>query len=180
LSEDSDRDGANANRVWSSLSRRDRKDPLLIGAYCRRLMDTGDMAQAEKLLCKTIARRWDGELVRLYGLIQTEQPGGQIRVAEGWAKTRPEDSDLLITLARLYLHAGNRDRARALLVEAARHGGGRESYMELGLLLEAAGDGDKALQCYRRGLERLDSQPAASMPEVSRGELLPPVSEQMD
>ena len=138
------------------------------------------MAQAEKLLCKTIARRWDGELVRLYGLIQTEQPGGQIRVAEGWAKPRPEDTDLLITLARLYLHAGNRDRARALLVEVARHGGGRESYMELGLLLEAAGDGDKALQCYRRGLERLDSQPAASMPEVSRGELLPPVSEQMD
>ena len=179
LGEDSDRDGANASRVWSSLSRRDRKDPLLIGAYCRRLMDTGDMAQAEKLLCKTIGRRWDGELVRLYGLIQTEQPGGQIRMAEGWAKTRPEDPDLLTTLARLYLHAGNRDRARVLLVEAARHGGGRESYMELGLLLEAAGDGDKALQCYRRGLERL-SQPADPMLAVSGGELLPPVSEQTD
>ena len=155
------------------------KDPLLIGAYCRRLMDTGDMAQAEKLLCKAIGRQWDGELVRLYGLIQTEQPGGQIRVAEGWAKTRPEDPDLLTTLARLYLHAGNRDRARTLLVDAARHGGGRETYMELGLLLEAAGDGDKALQYYRRGLERLD-QPAEPMPVVSGGELLPPVSEQTD
>ena len=119
-------------------------------------------------------------MVRLYGLIQTEQPAGQVRVAEGWAKTRPEDPDLLITLARLYLHSGNRDRARTLLVDAARHGGGRESYMELGLLLEAAGDGDKALQCYRRGLERLDIHPVASTPKVSRGELLPPVSEEMD
>ena len=51
--------------------------------------------------------------------------------------------------------------------------------MELGLLLEAAGDGDKALQCYRRGLERL-SQPAEPTPAVFGGELLPPVSEQTD
>ena len=77
------------------------------------------------------------------------------------------------------LLSGSRDRARALLVEAARHGGGRESYMELGLLLEAAGDGDKALQYYRRGLERLD-RPAEPIPVASRGELLPPVSEQTD
>jgi HemY protein len=179
LSEDSDQDGTNANRIWSSLSRRDRKDPLLIGAYCRRLIDIGEMAKAEKLLYKTIGRHWDGGLVRLYGLIQTEHTGGQIRVAEEWMKTRPEDSDLLTTLARLYLYAGNRERARSLLVEAARHGGGRESYMELGLLLEAAGEGDKALQWYRRGLERLD-QSAEPMATISSGELLPPVSEQTD
>jgi HemY protein len=172
LSEDSDRDGATASRAWSRLSRRDRKDPLLIGAYCRRLIATGDMVQAEKLLSKTIGRRWDGELVRLYGLIQTEQPGGQIRIAEGWAKIRPEDPDLLTALARLYLHAGNRDRARSLLVDAARHGGGRESYMELGLLLEAAGDGDKALQYYRHGLNQLGSNPETTS-ITSSGELLP-------
>ena len=142
-------------------------------------MDVGNLAQAEKLLCKTIGRQWDGDLVRLYGLIRTKQPGEQIRTAEAWMKTRPEDPELLTTLARLYLHAGNRDRARSLLVEAARHGGGRESCMELGLLLEAAGEGDKALQCYRRGLERL-GRPTETMPVASYGELLPLVSEQTD
>ena len=175
LSEYSGRKGADSDRVWSSLSRRDRKDPILIAAYCRRLMDTDNMVQAEKLLCKAIRRQWDRNLVRLYGLVRTEQPGEQIRVAKEWVKTRNEDPDLLTALARLYLHAGNRARARSLLVEAARHGGGRESYMELGLLLEAAGEGDKALQCYRRGLEQLD-QPKESIPVSSRGELLPLIS----
>jgi HemY protein len=176
LSEDSDGDGGNARRVWFNLSRRDRKDPLIIRAYCRRLMDTGKMADAEKLLGKTIGRQWDGDLVRLYGLIRTDHPGEQIRVAEGWAKTRPKDSDLLTALARLCLHSGNRDRARSLLIEAARQGAGRESYMELGLLLEAAGEGDKALQAYRRGLERL-SQATEPMPVASPSEFLPLTSE---
>jgi len=175
LGEDIDRDGTNANHVWSRVSRKDRKNPLLVSAYCRRLMDIGNMNQAEKLLSKSIARHWDRDLVQLYGLIRTEQPGEQIRIAEAWARMHPEDSDLLITLARLYLYAGNRDRSRSLLVEAVRYGGGQESYMELGLLLEAAGEGDKALQVYRRGLESLN-RPTERIPLARHGELLPLVA----
>ena len=66
------------------------------------------MIQAEKLLGRSINRQWDRDLVRLYGLIRTQQPGDQIRVCEEWVKTRSEDPDLLTALARLYLHAGNR------------------------------------------------------------------------
>jgi hypothetical protein len=39
-------------------------------------------------------------------------------------------------------------------------------------LLEAAGDGDKALQCYRRGLERLGLTPEPTS-DIPAGELLP-------
>ena len=171
LSNDIDSDDGTADRVWSGLSRRDRRDPVLVGAYCRQLIDTGNMTQAESLLRKTLKRQWQGSLVRLYGLLRTKQPADQIRITEGWAKVRREDPDLLTAMARLNLHAGNRDQARSLLLESARHGGGRETYMELGLLLEAAGEGDKALQCYRQGLERIGRAPQPR--PTSAGELLP-------
>ena len=179
LSENFDRDGASAARVWSSLSRRDRKDPLLIGAYCRRLINVGNMVEAEKLLRKSIGKQWSEDLVQLYGLIRTEHPFEQIEVAEAWAKRHAQNSHVLITLARLYLHAGNRDRSKSLLVEAARYGGGHESFIELGLLLEAAGEGDSALQAYRRGLERLGQTSDGIAPLADR-ELLPLVSESND
>ena len=179
LGEDSDHDGSNANHVWSSMSRQDKKNPLIIGAYCRRLMDIGNMLEAEKLLRKTLGKQWHNNLVRLYGLIRTGRPVDQIQVVEAWAKSHPQDPNVLTTLARLYLYAGDKDRSRSLLVEAARYGGGRESYMELGLLLEALGEGDSALQAYRHGLERL-GQAQHGIPPSSQETLLPLVAESKD
>ena len=118
-------------------------------------------------------------VVQLYGLIRTGRPLDQIQVAEAWAKSRPQDTDVLTALARLYLHAGDKDRSRSLLVEAARYGGGQESYMELGLLLEAAGEGDSALQAYRRGLERLD-QAQDGISASSQETLLPLAADSKD
>ena len=179
LEEESDHDGSNASHIWSDLSRKDKKNPLMIGAYCRRLMNVGNMVEAEKLLRKSIGKQWSEDLVQLYGLIRTEHPFEQIEVAETWAKRHAQNSHVLITLARLYLHAGNRDRSKSLLVEAARYGGGHESFIELGLLLEAAGEGDSALQAYRRGLERL-GQTSDGIAPLAHGELLPLVSESND
>tara|TARA_Y100000588_G_C13697725_1_gene687267 strand:- start:189 stop:623 length:435 start_codon:yes stop_codon:yes gene_type:complete len=135
-------------------------------------MDTGKESLAEKLLRKRLIRQWDKNLVQLYGMIRTNEPLELIQVAEGWMKTHSEDPDLLIALARLYLHVGNKDRSRSLLTEASRCGGGEESHFELGLLLEAAGESDSALQAYRRGLER----PNNDLPRLRKfplGEILP-------
>ena len=172
LGEKSDDDGSNAINVWAGLSRKDKRNPLLLEAYCRRLMDTGKESLAEKLLRKRLIRQWDKNLVQLYGMIKTNEPLELIQVAEGWMKTHSEDPDLLIALARLYLHVGNKDRSRSLLTEASRCGGGEESHFELGLLLEAAGESDSALQAYRRGLER----PNNDLPRLRKfplGEILP-------
>ncbi|MBO67127.1 MAG: hypothetical protein CL398_02345 [Acidiferrobacteraceae bacterium] len=176
LSEDIDNDGRHANSVWASLSRRDRKKIPVIVAYCNRLITTGNDIDAERILRKNISHSWNDELIRLYGLVRTDTPGEQISIVEGWTKNRENNATLLTCLARLYLYAGNRNKARSLLVEAASHGGGRESYMELGLLLEAAGEDDKALQCYRRGLQAL-KDPIISTEHLSGG-LLPLVSDQ--
>ena len=83
---------------------------------------------------------------------------------------------LFRSLARLYLEHNDRDKARDHLLEAVRLGGSREGYLELGLLLESMGESDKALQCYRRGLQSPEvAGQKAIAPEVSTppAELVP-------
>ena len=58
-------------------------------------------------------------------------------------------------------------------------GGTKESYLELGLLLESLGESDKALQCYRRGLQIEETNRLNKMPSglpVKTGELVPVIS----
>ncbi|MDP6393710.1 MAG: heme biosynthesis HemY N-terminal domain-containing protein [Arenicellales bacterium] len=162
--------------VWSRLSRRERRDPVLTAVHVRSLIDSGSMKQAEKILRKAIARGWNGDLVRLYGHVHSAPIQAQLDHAQGWRRSHPDDPDLLMTLARLQLELEARDEALTLLVEAARIGVSGDTYMELGLLLESLGESSKALQCYRRGLQQ-SQVPAAPARSESPAELLPAVIE---
>ncbi len=144
--------------AWSRLTRRQRRDPVLQAAHARALINAGVGDVAERFLRKSISRHWDGELVRLYGHAHSQRIEEQLRRAEQWGASHKDDPDLLMTLARLYLEHNDRDKARDHLLEAVRLGGSREGYLELGLLLESMGESDKALQCYRRGLQSLKAQ----------------------
>ncbi len=161
--------------VWSRLSRRERRDPVLTAVHVRSLIDSGSMKQAEKILRKAIARSWNGDLVRLYGHVRSEAIQRQLDHAQGWRRTHPDDPDLLMTLARFQLELKARDEALALLVEAARIGVSDETYMELGLLLESLGESSKALQCYRRGLQQSQA-PAVPTRLESRAEMMPVIA----
>ena len=159
-------EGGGLSVHWSRLSRRERRNPLLQGVHARGLINAGEMDEAERFLRKALRRRWDGELVRLYGHVRSSRMEEQLRHAEQWAANHQEDPDLLMTLARLYLENHDRDKARSHLLEAVRRGGSREGYLELGLLLESMGESDKALQCYRRGLQAQKSTPVEKIPRL--------------
>ena len=162
--------------AWERLTRRQRKDPSLQAAYAQSLLNAGAAEDAEKFLRKAIGRTWDGELVRLYGHVRSEHVDEQLKYAQKWALAHEDDPNLLMTLARLNLECKQREKARDFLLKAVRLGGTREGYLELGLLLESMGESDKALQCYRRGLQSGQDQPPQKMVrdrEVKYGELVP-------
>jgi len=168
--------------TWTKLTRRQRKDPVLQAAHARALINSGEGSAAEQFLRKCIVRQWDSELVRLYGHAHSQQIDEQLRRAEQWEQGHKEDPDLLMTLARLHLANRDRDKARDHLLKAVRLGGSREEYLELGLLLESMGESDKALQCYRRGLQSAKSKDPATPnagSSAAEGELIPlPSTEQ--
>ncbi len=165
--------------TWRRLDRRDRKNPVLQAAHVRALIDTGQSDIAEKFLRKCINRKWDGELVRLYGCVRSERIDEQLQRVEQWRLGRQDDPNLLMTLARLNIENSNRQKAKELVLKAIQMGGTKESYLELGLLLESLGESDKALQCYRRGLQIEETNRLNKMPSglpVKTGELVPVIS----
>ena len=165
--------------TWRRLDRRDRKNPVLQAAHVRALIDTGQSDIAGKFLRKCINRKWDGELVRLYGCVRSERIDEQLQRAEQWRLGRQDDPNLLMTLARLNIENSNRQKAKELVLKAIQMGGTKESYLELGLLLESLGESDKALQCYRRGLQIEETNRLNKMPSglpVKTGELVPVIS----
>ncbi|GIT54312.1 MAG: hypothetical protein Ct9H300mP16_14720 [Pseudomonadota bacterium] len=101
LTADSRSDGGSL--VWSKLSRRERRDPVLTAIHVRSLIDSGSMKQAEKILRKAIDRNWNGDLIRLYGHVRSVPIQSQLEHAIRWRKSHPDDPDLLMTLARLQL-----------------------------------------------------------------------------
>mgnify|MGYP001161049895 FL=1 len=147
--------GDGVSAAWRRLSRKERNDAGYVATYARVLISERRMNQAEQLLRRAIYRQWNTELVSLYGLAHSDRLEEQIRMAETWATTQERSPELLMTLARLYLEKGEKEKAIALLMETSRQDESQRYAMELGLLLESMGRSADALQCYRRGIEGL-------------------------
>ena len=155
--------GDGVSAAWRRLSRKERNDAGYVATYARVLISERRMNQAEQLLRRAIYRQWNTELVSLYGLAHSDRLEEQIRMAETWATTQERSPELLMTLARLYLEKGEKEKAIALLMETSRQDASQRYAMELGLLLESMGRSADALQCYRRGIEGLMEDAASTL-----------------
>ena len=155
--------GDGVRAAWRRLSRKERNDAGYVATYARVLISERRMNQADQLLRRAIYRQWNTELVSLYGLAHSDRLEEQIRMAETWATTQERSPELLMTLARLYLEKGEKEKAIALLMETSRQDASQRYAMELGLLLESMGRSADALQCYRRGIEGLMEDAASTL-----------------
>ncbi|MFQ6021745.1 MAG: heme biosynthesis protein HemY [Acidiferrobacterales bacterium] len=162
-------------RAWHAVPRSLRHHPKLLAIYSDHLIKQSQMNEAEVLLSDAIRRDWNEELVALYGLARSENPSAQLRTAEGWLSGRPDDPALLLTLGRLSRYNELWGKARSYLETSVKGRPTAETYHELGGLMEQLGETDRALDCYRRGLDALGAdtpalpspKPRASAPRQS-------------
>jgi HemY protein len=143
--------------VWKSLPRQSRQDVESCIAYARSLMSIGRGSDAEKVLREAIKRSWEERLINLYGSISDANPKSMLKHAERWLTEHDDSAALKLALGRLGIAAGRIEEAEVWLKQAAADGRAAEAYSALGKLREEAGDGDLALDLYRRGLQALDS-----------------------
>ena len=76
----------------------------------------------------------------------------RLKIAEGWLKERPDNADLLLSLARLCKCSELWGKARDYLEAALKLEGRSELYAELAEVMGHLGEHDKSLQLYRQGL----------------------------
>ncbi|MEO8400872.1 MAG: heme biosynthesis HemY N-terminal domain-containing protein [Gammaproteobacteria bacterium] len=141
------------HEFWKIVPRKAQKNSQLIYTYAKQLMRFPYTANEVEVLINTaVKKNWDSDLVRLYGLLVTENPKKQLSHAEKWMKHYPDQPILLLTLGRLCLQCQLWGKARGYLEESLRLEANPETYVEYGKLFEQLGDVSTALVNYRDGL----------------------------
>lgn len=165
-------DGNTVSIVWQAIPRAERKPDKLREVYCSSLIRTGMHDLAEKELSAELKRNWSGPLVTLYGLVEAADPARQLKRAESWLRMRGEDTDLLLTAARLCLRVELWGKARSYLETVLAIRPTPEIYRVYGNLLSQLGEAEGAAEAFRGGLSMVVETTMLPLPGAARTGLL--------
>ena len=144
-------------QAWKETQKQRNVENLQL--YVRKLLEFECHKEAESEIQQELDRRWNSELAYLYAKV-----GGAVdkrklyQTASSWLKRHPEDTDLLLTAAKLAYRNNYTAEARDNLEKCVSLGGRSEAYAELGKILESQGDRNHALEAYKAGMESLEQK----------------------
>ena len=140
------------DQAWRTIPAALRNEPHLLAVYTLEKLKFGDAGDCEPLLRRALKKRWDGEIVRLYGFVSGKDSARQLAFTEDLLAGHGRDPVLLLTLGRLCLRNSLWGKAKAYLEESIGIEPSPEAYRELAVLLEGQGETALAASCYRQGL----------------------------
>lgn len=160
-------------KAWQAVPKHLRRHPALIAIHARQLIRQNEMSSAESLLRPAIELDWDEALVDLYGQVRSDAAMDQLEAGENWLITHPDNPRLLLALGRVAVYNNLDAKARGYLEKCISLRGPVEAYRELGAVLERMGETDKAIACYRRGLDAYadEQRPVAARPGTGQAPL---------
>jgi len=138
--------------TWYRLPKNLQQDEEVLTLYVEYLSEQNSDDIAEPLIRNYLKKKWNQNLILLYGTIQGADPQQQLSFAESLLEQQEKDAVLLLTLGRLCLRSSLWGKARNYLEAGIGASPSAEAYAELGRLLERLGEHDQAVEYYRRGL----------------------------
>jgi HemY protein len=145
--------------LWAALSPALRRSPVLIGHRARALQRLGRGEEGERELRAALKRNWHPALLHAYGDVRGNEPLKQLRQAESWLKTYPEDGALLMTAARLCIGNELWGKARSYLESSLAIAPEPNAYALYGRLLTQLGEEERAAVAYSSGLSLVTGPP---------------------
>ncbi len=158
--------GERLKTAWQQMPPGLKQDAEVARVYAGLLVEQGEHGAADKIIVGALKHRWDPELVRLYGLVESESPQKQLDQAESWLSAHAEDAELLLCLGRLSARDKLWGKARDYFESSYRLERRPETCAELGRLLVALGEPKVAGAYFREGLLLRESGlPSLPMPD---------------
>ncbi len=142
-------------QTWKSLPSSTKKQPQVISSYVKQLIFGEKMKEAESVLRTALNRKYDSDLIYLYGKVNSPFMEYQIQLAETFLKKHNDDVNLLLTLARLYRYDKNYEKSREFYDQAITLDNREEIFIDLGSLLEQLGEQEAAMFNYKKGISAL-------------------------
>jgi HemY protein len=159
--------------LWGQLSSDLRASPDLVALRALALHRLGRGEDAEKELRGALKKTWARAPVLAYGEVRGADLVKQLKQAETWLKSYPEDGALLLTAARLCMASELWGKARSYLESSLALEPVPDAYALYGNLLTELGEGERASLAFRSGLA-LASPAAALELKSDAPSLLPP------
>lgn len=172
-------DASQLEARWNGLSRSQKLEPRIAGAYAARAVALGDQAQAVEAVERSLKKGWSSELAAYYAHLPHGERHSPLKVAERWLTDHPDDAALLTTLGRLCRLEQLWGKAEDYLNRALVCGGGAEVWEELGHTFTAQHDDTRARQAYANALGTLRGEDPDPLPGRSFRQIMhePVVSE---
>jgi HemY protein len=139
-------------KFWKIIPKICQNNSSVIKIYAELLIDKNKHDVAYNLLKKYLKNNWNEQLILLYGDITSTNPVAQLEFAEKFLTEHEKNHILLLTLGKLAKQCELWGKARSYLEASIGISPLRETYRELGELLEQLGENDKAAECFKNGL----------------------------
>ncbi|MEM9620968.1 MAG: heme biosynthesis HemY N-terminal domain-containing protein [Pseudomonadota bacterium] len=146
-------------RVWKQLPKALKQDTTLLVDWVTHLLAQERRNDAEQAIRLILGQHWDAALITLYGQVRSDDVQRQLVTAQRWAKERPNDAALMLTLGRLNLMNEKFEQARDCLENSLRLHPDHAVYAELGRLCIAQGDERRGTEYLLRSLGDLADLP---------------------
>jgi HemY protein len=151
-------DAESIRRVWAAIPADDRVRPFVAVRAARAFNAKGLHDEARAVVEKALAAEWDDRLVRAYGNSAATEGSPallvQIERCEEWARTKPADAELALTLGSLCLRQKLWGKAQRHLEQALSDATEpetvREAHLKLAQLHEALNQPEQAAVHYRQ------------------------------
>lgn len=139
--------------LWKRLPADIREKPRAILLYCQALSEAGGEAISDKLLINSLNKNWDEALAEQFGLIEHDNIGSAIKLAEKWLVDHEKSPMLLLALARLHKRYQLWGKSKVYYNSSLNFQPSSAVYLELAELLQELGEHENAQVCYKLGLE---------------------------
>ncbi|WP_334187258.1 heme biosynthesis protein HemY [Noviherbaspirillum sp.] len=157
LLSDQSHDAESLRRMWNGIPSDEQLQPYVACRAAAAFNAKGLHDDARRLVEKALATEWDDRLIRAYGESATlGSPSllAQIERCEEWAKARPGDAELELTLGTLCLRQKLWGKAQfhleQALSDALDAATVRQAHLKLAQLHEGLNQPEEAAEHYRR------------------------------
>jgi len=137
-------DSGSLRAAWKELPRSLMQRAEIVVAYARAASACNEDEAAESELRRFLDRQWDESAVLAYGELDTDDPLALLERAERWLPNHSEDASLLLTCARLSMHAELYGKARSYLETSIAIHPRLESWHLLANLYDQLGERERA------------------------------------
>ena len=152
--------------LWKKMPKTLKADEEFLQKWVELLVTDDRNDDAVELMQLILDHVWIAEVVAQYGQTVSSDAARQLIHAQGWAKSRPSDPELLITLGRLSMMAKEFGKAREYFDASLRLSPSSAVYAELGRLCVAMGDERRGRDYLLQSLSYLPRLPLPETPTI--------------